>query len=967
MSQEDHTQVSFESSSKGTYPSNFDGSILSSQSRPKNLASMELQSGYVPNGTTLTHSSTEQMLALTPQKQAPVTQPRPSSRSGEMVPDQRPVMRSYKDKTPSDLRQLAKGALLSLAPHSIHYPDLVREGLNENVLQQLYGELGVKIEAQEITELSQPDNGPAELVPSAPNQRGLPSTKPTAGDLVPQVIAPAAEAPPPGPRPAVSPSLERKDRIAQLLAARTGRPSPVRSCSESGASIDAPAVPANDENASNTAKPDEVLAPQPEAPPENILQAGASTQSTDVLNVEPLTNTNLEPKSTDGIRSPPTSFQAGSALQISTQASFEGGGPLSSIPGLFMTSTDPRRTDNSFSSNLWSHPEPMDARRSSHKRSFEPDVQQVDPEPKPKRRNTDTTDAMEIDQSMGEDEASEGEVNDQEEEEALADGRNTTAPASATVESSAVAPLLPSPNTMSENVKSHANQAKTRLTSAQIAEKAEMLKARFLKQRAERQRALQDGLPGLDAEVQKTSFSLTQLHSHLLEVRLHIKKLEGELLKARTQEVSLLEEIAQLTKQLREGVTGQKQYTDELKKLSSGQNTPQQGVEAPRTEGGKPTPPTGTPASCAPILSVDSQRESDAVGPLPIDGEVEARKDTKVSVLSTNGHGVTESLVHATADDGHPKQDGTNDRDSGLEHYMEGVSTANGQINGSVAADEVGETHLTAAVVDEDDRLAYEETMPEYEDDEEFRDGSEGSASMSDSGVESDEDEEEEYEPDAAPLSHPMDIAESDEGEYDPEDTRVLDTLSRTQRVAKTPSVEDDAQPAQGTPRPQTPSSQMSEEMVHSPPAELGNIADDEYIPPDALPEAPAEEGEIGEAPPQLIENTARVSPVQPQPDLEHPDLRLTTQMTQQEPLTNSANGTSTIYHPYQSPLSSFQSFRYNEQFSKAPPQTGFRSLTYSNNINPSVPLCPTEISEGVCEDANCEEQHFRHLGLSGE
>ena len=89
---------------------------------------------------------------------------------------------------------------------------------------------------------------------------------------------------------------------------------------------------------------------------------------------------------------------------------------------------------------------------------------------------------------------------------------------------------------------------------------------------------------------------------------------------------------------------------------------------------------------------------------------------------------------------------------------------------------------------------------------------------------------------------------------------------------------------------------------------------------------------------------------------------------TQHETLTNSStpNGTSS-YHPYKSPLSSFQSFRYNEQFSKAPPATGFRSLTYSNNIDPKVPLCPTELSGDVCVDAMCEEQHFRHLGLSGE
>ena len=66
-------------------------------------------------------------------------------------------------------------------------------------------------------------------------------------------------------------------------------------------------------------------------------------------------------------------------------------------------------------------------------------------------------------------------------------------------------------------------------------------------------------------------------------------------------------------------------------------------------------------------------------------------------------------------------------------------------------------------------RSAYEEPEPQYDDDEELRDYSEGSASMSDSGGDSDDEEEAEYEPDAAQPPRITELTESDEGEYEPE------------------------------------------------------------------------------------------------------------------------------------------------------------------------------------------------------
>ena len=44
----------------------------------------------------------------------------------------------------------------------------------------------------------------------------------------------------------------------------------------------------------------------------------------------------------------------------------------------------------------------------------------------------------------------------------------------------------------------------------------------------------------------------------------------------------------------------------------------------------------------------------------------------------------------------------------------------------------------------------------------------------------------------------------------------------------------------------------------------------------------------------------------------------------------------------------------------------GFRSLTYSHNIQAHAELCRYEASGGICNDDRCNGQHFRDMGLSG-
>lgn len=71
------------------------------------------------------------------------------------------------------------------------------------------------------------------------------------------------------------------------------------------------------------------------------------------------------------------------------------------------------------------------------------------------------------------------------------------------------------------------------------------------------------------------------------------------------------------------------------------------------------------------------------------------------------------------------------------------------------------------------------------------------------------------------------------------------------------------------------------------------------------------------------------------------------------------------VFTPYKSPLTNFKSFRYHPNFLEFCPG-GYKSLTFSNRIDPSKPLCRWELSGGICSDTSCIGQHQRQLEVPG-
>ncbi|KAI4225707.1 MAG: hypothetical protein L6R36_003711 [Xanthoria steineri] len=68
---------------------------------------------------------------------------------------------------------------------------------------------------------------------------------------------------------------------------------------------------------------------------------------------------------------------------------------------------------------------------------------------------------------------------------------------------------------------------------------------------------------------------------------------------------------------------------------------------------------------------------------------------------------------------------------------------------------------------------------------------------------------------------------------------------------------------------------------------------------------------------------------------------------------------------PYESPLQQFHAYRYHPDFVSSI-GSGYRSLTYSHNIDARKPICPFEIG-GRCNDASCDNQHFSSMNLSDD
>lgn len=1008
----------------------------------------------------------------------------------------KPFERTYDNKSLAELRQLAKGALLSLVPHKIVYADLLKEGVNPQVLQSLYGELGLKTdpvptnahaEVREQPPLSHVletlKASPPVLAQKQIHQGGvlepppLPSSGTTPDELprnetrpVPALLdAPKQQAAP-------SPSLERKDRIAQLLAAKTGRPNPAPASTAIATHKDDTSTSVPDIKSTETAGSHALASPSPsqtqqdpdgaqevqkapkskaqselvKARMEQLMrEAAAKAEAETSKDIPTALTVSRSPTATAAANVAP---QFGQTTPLSTNLPQSYIGQLSAtsvIPGLFMTSTLPSGQDEAAASvpedtemGGTSAHEPIDTlsapatilRTSSTptvplKRPLASDFSSVGAEPQNKRPHTQD-ESQPVNSSAGEndttDEFSEGEIveepgliatptasksdprrvreehgsafasqaapvvdrknrseqtrvfslqnnsaNDsgsgglyrakQTEIESMRrkiaemEQRNKLKRTQSQSESTVVSdpsipptsspPAIPNPRSNSLNSSPSLSQRQpitprtiSKLTPAQLAERAATLKADLLRARTQRQRVLQEGLPDLNLEVSKTQSRLDKARNELTRVKTEAENYRAGLERSIKLETDLVEEVAQLEKHLQEGRCGQKQVTDELQQIKLDNLAEKQeslsqartgAITQTRTETGTSGPPLiesnkSNGASGAASISV-SRDQSPTIPVLSsVSDDRPAAEQTSVGF----GKEAFEIEIPGNAESQPPLQEQPKQqRGSEDAPHTDLLPTAEMEIS---PEPEPTFQQMTPAV--SDSRRPSNDTSMNMDGD------SEGSASMSDSGSDEEDEEvyEEDYEPSSDNIRRHSRASPADSDEYDPEEAPVED-------LTPTTGGEDEEfyEPSEVLDATERPSS-------HASPEETVPVTETVSAVPTDTRQDDVESG------PQLTEADQLLQEGLPDRDTE-------------DSLFLDGSAPSVVrFVPYKTPLSAFKTYRFHAAFNDTV-KHGYRSLTYSNNIDPSRPLCPTELNGEMCMDPRCEEQHFGQLGLPGE
>jgi len=521
--------------------------------------------------------------------------------------------------------------------------------------------------------------------------------------------------------------------------------------------------------------------------------------------------------------------------------------------------------------------------------------------------------------------------------------------------------------------RSVAARAISKLTPEQLAERAAALKADLLKQRAQRQKILQAGLPDLNAEVQKTESRLEKAQADLAQVRQDVERRRAELARLVKLEEEMIDDVAHLETQLQEGRSGQKQYSDELhalkaEKLSA--NSAATGDQTAASASQTRSHSTGVsdsslelaqPAAAAKlhdgIKAISPDEQSMAPSPESTSGPMTNSANEDNAIESPNSRLVSNAQTPSVSGSDVPFHQGVEQTDVGA-HLIRSRERYD---------DEMGTLSVSGNEIDLDEKLAtatpdehpLDQTQHHSEESPMDIDESDGSASMSDSGSD-DDDDEEEYEPADAETIQPEQTGDDESDEYDPEETALPNNDHNVEAYDLAENVDMTAAPpfpeAEQEQSPEGPFTSTEKTGAKIDDADLGLHVLPQGQSLSTSPDTPRQDDQ-GNGLPLTNANTL----TQPQ---DVPDVAEAV-AAEVAPLPDGLAAPAKHFVPYQTPLRSFKSFRFHPEFNDVV-KNGYRSLTYSNNIDPRRPLCPTELSGETCSDTTCHEQHFRQLGLTG-
>lgn len=992
-------------------------------------------------------------------------------------------------KLHSSLKENAKAAILSLLPHKIMYNDLLAEGIDPHILQQLYTELGLSWKRTDTRlEMSVANKDPRSKI-GFENPLDPIGFVPSNDSL--QISAQIAAENPSAKllsggssltrtTPVVNPGLERKDRIAQLLAAKTGKigtasnvPQPGSPASVSESTIAQPplsrkSTPAGEGSANTTNDPSKRVKTIPQTELVRQKMEQLRKEAAEKLRVAEAAIAASAPvaKTVQTVPIPAEELVQSRVTTLPTpvRESLAREGFSSMIPGLFMNSADEEVSNedavmmNSNSSDVRlprgsdhdqhdSHSHSRSGTSNGLKRAaVDNPIEEISRVVKrvASSRAESIDIEMDIDEA-GETAVSEGEIIDDDElaadepadqgdsaahqairqnkagylEQAVSvptssfqvgrslrqsspssidsrkidsfqqlenitnldmeqhKGSNLTASrTNYSINSSPITASttqLPQKISMPSSVNTPVNDATgpseralispkplVKLTPTDYAERAAQLKADFMRQRALRQKQLVEGMPVLNDEVVKTQNRLEQHRSRLSDIRRDIENYEASVTRAREAEEQILGEIAHLEKQLQDGVSGQKQFSKELSEIKQQQEndlsaspkapTTLKSTQAQRIPSAEALKqPAGQETRSATVQSsshYDSNRTESSISNLP---QESIQHDNPVS--TDMSHETSELTQPRTGADGSLTASDRSFMDEQSDHAL----TPNGVGEGETAAYVPDELRAHQTPINDLENAEYQsenseddEPMDQSEDDSEGthmsvdRD-SDGSASMSDSGSD-------DYEPPEPKPQSSSAVQVADVDEYEPSDGLLDPQHEEPYDAADDYEPSEVIESAASARQSSTTTPAMSSTSNKN---ELQSCQDETRpVISEVIQESTVDDQEKGL---QLSEANLLTKP-QDTADVVDPDAR---------PLSDSESISFSRFVPYQSPLSSFKSYRFHPEFAEQI-KSGYRSLTYSNKIDPKKPICPAELAGEACTDPDCEEQHFGSMALTG-
>jgi len=821
----------------------------------------------------------------------------------------------------------ARAAVSDFISAGITYQNLIDEGIKPPVLNQLFVELGL-------------DRHVTSLAPKQPVQESTSVSHSLIQNTTSQQPPDARQATT-TPQPALlDPAMERKDRIAQLLAIKKGQaiPSSKSSQSASPAPVDASPRP--------VPRPTPALAqPTPPQPPQQL-----AVNTTETMVTEPQQSTAPQPLSAGAAEKRFNSLPTPVREEMKQQGF--------SIPGLFLTSADESTQPEPAASAITLAPaEPKSLKRSAE--PFSTDVM-----PQAKRQVSQVVDTSQ--------------------EVASTSGNAMTISADAPVSSplnkqTSESKDLPASSDSDRPVENGVPASRSKINQDKLKNRMAALRADLMRKNTRKQ-ALQDGMPVLDAEVERTRERLLEQQTRLSVVRKDIETKDSELAQARDEEGRILQEIRRLDYQLADGESGQKQFSTELTQLNDQ-------IVADTNESTLSPQATAQSSPQAEIVEPLSER---LIQDVPMDVEIEVVSTTEAPDEQTEVLNRAEQLLpngeahlrlpshdrQRTETEYSPEQEDLDRqlnfqiassavRDQDMVNASEDDRSKEGSPEQNAAADILQQTQTSKAATPQDDQSVVDSDDDRMSIDESSDAGSDGSASMSDGS--------DDYEP-ATEVQDAQAVPLDDNDEYDPENA--------TQYQQPLEAENDDYEPAEEVDvlnvdnlnvlrkEPDIPAepvqvSVMDEDVdlpsrvqslgatpVNGSIISNGAVADDHELP--LTTSGPTTDDE----------RLPLQQPTQPPSDVLQP----TSDVLQPEHIDSLPEEETPViprFKPYESPLSTLKSFRFHPQFNERV-KDGYRSLTYSNRIDAGKPVCPTELQGQMCTDVKCEEQHFGGMALSG-